>query len=489
MKDTQLDILIAIVPKIEPDAPTIGPALLKTHVQNAGFSCEVIDLNIKLFRAAQEKNMEHVWKYDDHFFSTDWTDPYLSEDFDEFYEQFKHVFDNWIEIFREKNPKYLGLSILSIYSQSVAIKIGQLVKQHLPHIKILWGGPQIEYGIDKFVELGYLDHYIFGDAEKSLVEFLKGNFDYIGIDNIEKINQLHDLNSMQFPNYDDIDWTEYYDPEHELATYITGSRGCVKKCTFCNVHKLWPDFRFRSGENIAHEMIYIKERYNRNVFKFTDSLINGSMKAFRSLCTILSEYKKEKDNGLAWISQWVIRSKTQSPESDYIAMKESGCIRLEIGLESFSEEVRWHMGKKFTDEDLWWCLEMLNKHQIPHVLLMIVGYPVETQEHHEHTLRCIEKVYANGWDKYTRFSFGNTLMLSRSMPLYNLIKDELEYFDSNIKWKYKDNDLDTRIKRFKEVNALVDELSSNGLSYMTEKALKNYDKQLEGALPNDRWDG
>jgi len=308
-----LDILIAIVPKIDPDAPTIGPALLKTHVQDAGFSCEVIDLNIKLFKAAQEKNMEHVWNYDDHFFSTDWSDPYLSDEFNEFYEEFKHVFDSWIEIIREKNPRYLGLSILSIYSQSVAIKIGQLVKEQLPHIKILWGGPQIEFGIDKFVELGYLDHYIFGDAEKSLVEFLKGNFDYIGIDSVEKINQLHDLNSMKFPNYDDIDWNEYYDPEGELTTYITGSRGCVKRCTFCNVHKLWPDFRFRSGENIANEMIYIKERYNRNIFKFTDSLINGSMKAFRELCQVLSDYKKEKDNELSWISQWVIRSKSQSP--------------------------------------------------------------------------------------------------------------------------------------------------------------------------------
>lgn len=484
-----MDILIAIVPKIDPDAPTIGPALLKTHVEDAGFSCEIIDLNIKLFRAAQKEKMEHVWQQDDHFFSTDWTDPYLSDDFNDFYNKFKYVFDEWIELFKQKNPKYLGLSLLSIYSQSVAIKIGQLVKEHLPHIKIIWGGPQVEYGIDKFVELGYLDHYIFGDAELSLVEFLKGNLDYIGIDDVETINQLQDLDSMKFPNYDDIDWTEYHDPYNESATYITGSRGCVKRCTFCNVYKIWPDFRFRSGENIANEMIYIKERYDRNLFKFTDSLINGSMKAFRNLCNVLADYKKEKDSELSWISQWVIRSKSQSPESDYIAMKESGCIRLEIGLESFSEDVRWHMGKKFTDEDMWWCLEMLNKHKIKHVLLMIVGYPTETEEHHEHTLKCIRKVYENGWHEYTKFSFGNTLMLSRPMPLFKLIEKDLEYFNSNIDWKYKDNDLETRVRRFKEVNELVDKLSNEGLPWMSVKSLQNYEKKLEGSLPNNRWDG
>ena len=485
-----LDILIAIVPKINPDAPTVGPALLKTHIQDAGFTCEVIDLNIKLFNAAKAKNKEHLWKYDDHFFSTDHSDPYLSKDFNKFYKEFKDVFNEWINIIREKNPKYLGLSLLSIYSQSVAIKIGQLVKKNLPHIKIVWGGPQIEHGVDTFKDLGYLDHYISGDAEISIVEFLKDNLTYKGIDSLE-VNQLLDLNSMKFPNYDDMIWDEYYDPSNHRPTYITGSRGCVKRCTFCNVYKIWPEFRFRSGENIAKEIIYIKERYDRSIFKFTDSLINGSMKAFRNLCLVLSEYRKiNTDIKLGWISQWIIRSKHQSPESDYIAMKESGCIMLEIGLESFSQDVRWHMGKKFTDEDMWWCLDMLNKQEIPHVLLMIVGYPTETEEDHQHTLQCVKKIFNLGWDKYTNFSFGNTLMLTTPQPLYKLVKDELEYFNSNIDWKYRDNDLETRVRRFKEVNDLVKNLSKiKRIPQMTDKALKNYEKKLQGKLPNDRWDG
>ena len=45
----QLDMLICIIPKILPDAPTVGPAVLKAHIEDAGYSCEVIDLNIKLY--------------------------------------------------------------------------------------------------------------------------------------------------------------------------------------------------------------------------------------------------------------------------------------------------------------------------------------------------------------------------------------------------------------------------------------------------------
>tara|TARA_B110000503_G_C7084933_1_gene386841 strand:- start:931 stop:1350 length:420 start_codon:yes stop_codon:yes gene_type:complete len=139
---------------------------------------------------------------------------------------------------------------------------------------------------------------------------------------------------------------------------------------------------------------------------------------------------------------------------------------------------------------MWWCLDMLNKQEIPHVLLMIVGYPTETEEDHQHTLQCVKKIFNLGWDKYTNFSFGNTLMLTTPQPLYKLVKDELEYFNSNIDWKYRDNDLETRVRRFKEVNDLVKNLSKiKRIPQMTDKALKNYEKKLQGKLPNDRWDG
>jgi radical SAM superfamily enzyme YgiQ (UPF0313 family) len=198
-----------------------------------------------------------------------------------------------------------------------------------------------------------------------------------------------------------------------------------------------------------------------------------------------------------WSSQWVIRSKAQSPESDYAAMKASGCKWLEIGVESFSQDVRYHMGKKFTDDDLWWCLEMLQKYEIPHVLLMIIGYPTETEEDHQHTLASIQKAFDLGYaakrdnGRYLlNFSFGNTLMLTRPMPLWDLVKDEIKNYKSNIDWDYKDNTLEVRIRRFNEVNNLIKQLKNQDeLCWLTEKAILNYDKKLKNQLPNDKWYG
>jgi radical SAM superfamily enzyme YgiQ (UPF0313 family) len=473
-----IDLLICIIPKINPDAPTVGPAVLKAHCEAEGFSCEVVDFNIKLYNELKSKNKESLYFKDDAIFALDRLTPDLTPEFEVFYNEFEYVFLDWIDFIKEKNPRVIGLSLLTLFSLSVATRLGELIRKHIPDLKILWGGAAIEYGIEVFKKRNLFDDYIFGDAEYSLTEYLKGNMTYKGINSLA-VNQISNLEDVLLPNYDDINWDEYDDIDGCLPVYITGSRGCVKRCTFCNVADMWPDFRYRSGKSIAEEIISIKERYDRYTFRFTDSLINGSMKSFRNLLTELIKYRKTNSK-FGWSSQWIIRSKNQSPVTDYENMKKSGCVWLEIGLESFSQDVRFHMGKKFTDEDMWWCLEHLNKYEIPHVLLMITGYPTETEEDHQTTLRSVRKIFEMGWQKYTRFSFGNTLMLSIAQPLYKVIKKDLEYLRSNVDWKYKDNDFETRIRRFNEVNSLVRELKNQKeLSWMNQRAVDNHNKRLD----------
>lgn len=484
----QLDMLICIVPKINPDAPTVGPAVLKSHLMAAGFSCEVVDLNVKLFNALKAKQEHRRYYFDnDELFKTHHSRIELNDDFKAFYADYEYVFLEWIELFKQKNPRWIGLSILSIYSQSVAVQLSRLIREHMPETKIAWGGAQIEHGIDKFKALGLMDHYVCGDGEFSIVDLVKGNLTANGIDSL-KPNQVKDLNQMLLPNYDDINWEEYPRIDYQGGlVYITGSRGCVKRCTFCNVYEIWPEYRFRSGKNIANEIVMVKQKYERNFFKFTDSLINGSMKAYREMLHELVEYRKI-DPDIEWSSQWIIRTKTQSPEEDYRMMKEAGCVELDIGVESFSESVRWHMGKKFTNDDMWWCFDMLQKYKIPYGLLMIVGYPTETEADHQITLDTIRRLYEEGYadatnesgNKLLHLSFGNTLMLSDNMPLWEQIKDDLTYYDDMLNWDYKGNDMITRLRRFKEVHDLIHELSGEkNMSWMHRKALRMYEEALE----------
>jgi hypothetical protein len=78
-------------------------------------------------------------------------------------------------------------------------------------------------------------------------------------------------------------------------------------------------------------------------------------------------------------------------------------------------------------------------------------------------------------------------MLEESQPLYKLIEDGLEYYHDSVEWKYKDNDLETRVRRFNEVNNLVKELSNTKLNWINEKAVTNHNKKAKGEYENSKW--
>jgi len=483
----RLDILICIVPKIFPDAPTVGPAVLKSHIESAGFSCEVIDLNIKLYNEFKQHGDEDQFFDKDSAFRCRDIEK-VDEVFGENYKKYKYVFDEWINLFKEKNPKWIGLSLLTVMSSAVAIKLSQLIRENLPETKIIWGGAEVTRGrTKKYFEHGLIDHWISGDGEVPIINLLKGEIDNDGIDDRPPY-QLIDINSVLVPNYNDITWNEYPFINQPEPVYITGSRGCVKRCDFCNVYEIWPKYVFRSGESIANEIIQVKQKYNRTTFKFTDSLINGSMKAFREMLHILADFnntRNTEDEKIRWHSQWIVRNFRQSPEEDYCLMKESGCYALDVGVESFSQAVRFELGKKFTDEDMWWCFEMLQKYEIHHTLLMFVGHPFETDIDHQITLDTIKKLYEKGYStkrvnekKLMYVSMANTMMLSDDTPVWNKVKDELEYWYNDWNWKFRDNTLEVRLKRLEEANDFLSKFAEQEKSWMVRTKIEMIKKSF-----------
>ena len=468
------DIVICILPKIDPDAPTVGPAVLKSHLEQEGFSCTVLDFNIELYRYLELFNKHNYYYFDNDFLFSSETEK-VNDEFHDFFITYDKIFYKWIEDLKRINPKYVGLSLLSLYSQSVAIKLSELIRQYLPDAIIVWGGAQITSETSVIKEHNLCDYYILGDGEFTIVELLKENYTAPGI-NSETFSQVDNFDLVMLPNYDDIKWNMYQDIHDHKPVYITGSRGCVKRCTFCSVPYLWPEYKFRSGKNIADEIIHIKQKYDRKTFKFTDSLINGSMKAFRDLLDALTEYRKTDDDW-HWMSQWIIRSSKQSPEEDYKKMKSSGCLDLDIGVESFSQSVRWHIGKKFTDEEMWFCFDMLKKYNITSNLLLIVGYPTETQDDHLHGIEIIKKLFKDNYavnpitgKKLMTFSFTPMLLYGR---VYDMIETDMDYYNNQRDWKYKDNDTATRIKNYNELLTLVETLQNEKASWMQHKELKN----------------
>lgn len=484
-----IDILFAIIPKLEPFAPTTGPALLKSHCEEAGLTATVRDYNIDLYNWLKQKRLHEQYYHDDDSGFITWFNRNFEypEEWDELYEVIKPKMLDWIQEIKHINPTWVGLSMLSSASVCVGRKICELLREHAPQIKIVIGGAAVRKENQMWIDEGWVDYFIFGDGEFSIVELLKGNTQAPGV-NSRYPHQVEDLNTILMPNYSDITWTHYEFEEQYAPIYVTGSRGCVKRCTFCDVPLLWPKYKWRSAEHLFSEVELLYHEHGRRMFRFTDSLINGSMSQFRIFLDMIKKFNSDKKydiDQIRWWSQWIVRAKGQMLEEDFALMKQSNVNELDIGLESFSESVRWHMGKKFTDDDLWWNLEMMHKYDIHYTLLMITGYPTETLEDHQHTLESIRRMSDLGYLTPTGnrtstayLSFGNTMLIQPDYKIHKMLKLDPDYVEAtgDDDWSYRDNTLDERLRRHREIHKLVQELSGLKSSWLQDKHVREIEK-------------
>lgn len=486
-----LDIALCILPKIQPDSPTVGPAVLKSHCREAGFSARVIDLNIDLFRSLGMENKHYWYESDDVFFKDDqWA---------EFYpEHCEPVFERWADELVAMNARFIGLSVFSNRSVHSAVKLIDLIKRRRPDQQIVVGGAGT-YHRQKVWHRHGADYWIMGDAEVSLIELLRGNTTHEGINNT-KAFQVDDLDTVLYPDYGDIDFTRYHTegPDPTRSVYITGSRGCVRDCTFCDVASMWPKYRYRSGGNIAGEMIEVRQRHGVDLFEFTDSLVNGSLKAFRQMCESLADYRERSgDTGWSWSSQFICRSATQMTAEDYELMRRSGCGLVSIGIESGSYSVRTHMRKGFTNDDMWHTFSQLRRNDIRLSLMMLVGYPTETVADFNETLKFLEDLASggylgdmpNGLSIISTISFGPTMEIYSGSPMYDMQHEMGITRDASGHWVYGDNNIRVRIIRLLKSYAMLTKLGYGRNWWMATRRNMNLREQytkLSGRnLPDD----
>lgn len=486
-----MDIVFCIIPKLDPYAPTTGPALLKSHCEAAGFSACVKDYNIDLYNYLKKQNLHKSYFFDNDnaFISWFWpTDYEYPNEWYELYDVIEPKMKEWVNELKRINPTWVGISMLSATSMCVGRKLCELLREHAPKIKIVLGGAAVRNETKIWLDNGWADCYVYGDGEFPIIDVLNGNFDAPGINTITPF-QVENLNDTLIPNYDDINWNEYEFGHDMSPVYITASRGCVKKCTFCDVPILWPTYKWRTADHVFAEIELLYTKHNRRMFRFTDSLVNGSASQFRELLKKIIEFNKTKEydhEEIRWHSQWIVRPRSQMTEEDFKLMADSNVNHVDIGLESFSESVRWHMGKKFTDDDLWWNLEMMYKYNIHYTLLMITGYPTETEEDHQITLDSIKRMNELGYiskggnmPDVAYMSFGNMMMLQPDYKIYKMIKDDPTFVDDSIGWSYKDNTPEVRIKRHIEANDLVEEYTGRGMSWLSKKQLRRNLAEIE----------
>ena len=435
------DLLIVTVPFTDTNKPLQAPAILKAVVEEHNFTAETCDLNYEFLNDKHDE-LDFLKQYFSFGTANDHNKIILAEDYVE--EVTKKLLQNY-------NPTFIAVSVFTYQCQTFAMLFAQHIKKINPQIKIIFGGQGLTtQGIQsndawpkECKQMGLIDHYIISEGEQALINLLKHGKGK-GIDNIDW-EQKTDIDNIPYPNYDNYKLNDY----GSKTLMITGSRGCVRKCTFCDIHKHWKRFVFRSGQSIADEMIYQSNKYKIYEFNFTDSLVNGSMKAYRDFISVVSAYNESTDKKLTWSGQFIVRGLKAMTESDWVMTKKSGAKSLALGIESGSEKVRDHMKKQFSDKDLDEFMEQAHKNSVTVTLLMLLGYPTEKYEDFIQTLKMFKK-YKKYQSVINDVVLGTTLGILPGTPLAEELSEDIEMNDGENFWVYKKNpslDFRERIKR------------------------------------------
>jgi len=506
-----MDIVIATVPSIEL-RPPIGPARIKAYLNTVNLKCHNIDLNLDLW---------HRLKQDKEFFQSDedrfwegsdkwqlWQDKIM---FDDFYEvTLGNIVEEWTDMITEANPKFFGISVHFLRSQMTAKRLLESLKRKAPQIQTVLGGSAAEhFGL----ELGWdiLDWIIVGEGEHGVESLITGKI-VDGVYNKDTYNpnwQLEaprtpkvDITAVPYPDYDDFDFTAYPKDAYEVAEntmgvaslFIEGTRSCIFDCKFCNVRGEFGVYRARDGEAIATEMIHYYETYGVTDFVFVDNILNGVLKNLTSMVDMLLDYYKNNNVKFAWSAYFAIRAKKQMPPSMWDRLRESGLHHIKLGIESGSTATLKEMDKKYTKEDLLYCMEQCHRVGITTRSMYFVGYPTESETEFEDTLDTIEKL--KPYDEILKPLYIGVLMRvkpnTRAKKEYTekgFLKKDKRFpnnFPYRMYWIYDDgqvyNDISVRVDRHKRLAKKCKDLGfkyfDDPMQYELHKLEKNIKKYI-----------
>jgi len=393
------DLLLISVPLRTLSYPPMALPLLKSILHRAGHSVAVNDAGLEHYKhrgsrneneylmdtMEMQNNEPRTWEQVDGSELGQWTR--------------RHV----RQLLERHRPRVVGLSVFSHVSALAAYHMARVIREQAPSgTKIILGGfgatsplrfpqslgaPDRESLAQTLLAEGTIDTSILGDGEEALLEFMRT------LDNgdPQRINRINGFDDMPYPDYSDMD-LQGYTYTNDLTLPVTGSKGCVRRCRFCDVPVKFGRYQQRAGRDIALECIHLYETYGAKTMFLTDSLVNGSMKSFLEFTSTLAELRTKKNyNDLRWTGQYITRPAHQIPhDRDYYPlMAASGAGAVMVGCESGSDSVLEHMDKKMKTSDLFTELEHFRKHGLSMAITVLPSYPTETREDFEKTIKMI----------------------------------------------------------------------------------------------------
>lgn len=299
---------------------------------------------------------------------------------------------DFINQLKNKNPDIVAFTATS-NNFPVAAKYVESIKEFDKNIFAICGGVHATLNTEEALLNSKFDVIIKGDGEKPFKRVVE---EWIRSRKIPQeegvwykdnhgrivnggISIIDDLDSLPLTDWNLFDFMSLNPPSNLGIGGLMISRGCPYKCTYCCNTSIVDEYqskgykylRFMSvGRAIAEIKNFIILFPKISTLYFDDDILPLKKEWFFEFA---GRYKTEV--GLPYYCN--IRPNLISEEV-VLALKNSGCIRIGIGIESGNENLRFKIMKRdYTDDDLRKAFSIVRKHGIFIYTFNMVGLPFE----------------------------------------------------------------------------------------------------------------
>lgn len=312
----------------------------------------------------------------------------------------QQVCANWKQLLKaelKKNPVCVGITCMTGPQIHYALEASRIVRQYSTR-PVIWGGNHPSLLPKQTLENENIDIVVQGEGEETMLELVQTLANGSALSQIKGIwykdgqrirsnpvRPFIDLNDQPPLAYHLLDVEKYVDDDKVLRTFT--SRGCPLRCAFCYNRsfnlKRW---RALSADKTVERLKRLVETYDVEGFSFHDDNFFVSVtRAWDILETIILE---ELPVGL-----WKLDITPQtflSLDDDFLELLyRSGCVKINIGLETGSERILRLLHKETTVADMHTINKRLKKSGITPKYTFMMGYPTETEAELEQTISLI----------------------------------------------------------------------------------------------------
>lgn len=333
-------------------------------------------------------------------------------------DMFDFTHNQVVEAIERENPDIVGISCFTERRHS-AFEVAKITKKINPNIKVVMGGSHATFLYEQ-VLLNYpVDIIVLCEGESTIVDLIKcleSDKDIAEVNGIAfqregkviKTNVkplISHLDNLPFPSYHffDLNKYRYFRFDHLPNSSLNGkkiselnqgfmitSRGCPYACQFCSTTLFWGrKLRLRSPQNVVDEIELLYNKYDVKFIIFQDDAFTAHQKRVIELCQEIIR------RGID--IRWVCGTRTDCLSAEMLRyMKEAGCFYIALGAESFSQTILKNMNKRTKVPEMIRAINMVRESGISVGIDLIVGYPGESDETIDETIKTMDKLKLDG---------------------------------------------------------------------------------------------